>query len=183
MGGLNTFSEARPYLAQQILLVAWVSELPAPFELQSSCKGLRTSESQSSCSVRDHPPPHLPGLYFNPSCWSSVEVPPSFQRLHQMSTGDHLPPGDDGGRCETSPYRHIFAAFTWCRKSHTSLLSAHFNFATLKPPVCFAEFHRKEPCWLAWLQKPYKGLHSLLNHCMHRLQEKRTVGVRPYTKQ
>lgn len=31
LGGLNTFSEARPYLAQQILLVARVSGLLAPF--------------------------------------------------------------------------------------------------------------------------------------------------------
>lgn len=31
MGSLNTFSEARPYLPQQILFVAWVSELLDPF--------------------------------------------------------------------------------------------------------------------------------------------------------
>lgn len=41
-------------------------------------------------------------------------------------------------------------------ESLTLLFSAHFKAATLNPPVCFAKFHHKKPCWFAWLQKPIK---------------------------
>lgn len=152
MGGLNTFSEARPYLTQQILFVAWLSEFLPNFNSRVIVKG------SGPLKVSLHVLWGTVLLLTCLSCTSALlaETLYKFPLLSRGPTGDCLIPGVSQGRLETIPYGHILAAFM----SPTSLFSAHFQLSALKPPESFATFHHKGPCWLTGLQKAYKGFHS-----------------------